>query len=295
MKGIILAGGSGTRLHPATLGISKQMLPVYNKPMIYYPLSVLMLAEIRDILIISTPHDLPLFRRLLRDGSQWGLRFSYEVQDKPNGIAEAFLIGEKFIGNEPVCLILGDNIYYGNHLTPLLLQAKEQKTGASLFAYEVKDPERYGVVELDAMGHVLSIGEKPKLPKSNYALTGLYFYDSTVTRIAASLQPSARGELEISDVNREYLRRKQVTVHLLGRGFTWLDAGTYESLMQASHFIQVLEERQGLCIASPDEIAYRQGFISQPQFRQLGIDLGSSAYGKYLVRLADKKELHESQ
>lgn len=294
MKGMILAGGSGTRLHPATLGISKQLLPVYNKPMIYYPLSVLMLAEIRDILIISTPHDLPLFRRLLRDGSQWGLRFSYEVQDKPNGIAEAFLIGEKFIGNEPVCLILGDNIYYGNHLTPLLLQAKEQKTGASLFAYEVKDPERYGVVELDAQGKALSIEEKPKHPKSTHALTGLYFYDSTVTRIAASLQPSARGEREISDVNREYLRRKQVTVHLLGRGFTWLDAGTYESLMQASHFIQVLEERQGLCIASPDEIAYRQGFISQPQFRQLGIDLGNSAYGKYLLRLADKKELHGS-
>ena len=294
MKGIILSGGSGTRLHPATLGISKQLLPVYNKPMIYYPLSVLMLAEIRDILIISTPHDLPLFRRLLRDGSQWGLRFSYEAQEKPNGIAEAFLIGEKFIGSEPVCLILGDNIYYGNHLTPLLLKAKEQQTGASLFAYEVKDPERYGVVELDAQGRVLSIEEKPKHPKSNYALTGLYFYDSTVTRIAASLQPSARGELEISEVNREYLRRKQVSVHLLGRGFTWLDAGTYESLMQASQFIQVLEERQGMCIASPDEIAFCQGFISQSQFRQLGIDLGSSAYGKYLVRLADKKEFHGS-
>lgn len=288
MKGIVLAGGSGTRLHPLTLGISKQLLPIYNKPMIYYPISVLLLANIRDILIISTPQDLPLFRKLLGDGSQLGVSFSYAEQPHPNGLAEAFIIGEKFIGKDPVCLILGDNIFYGNHLGPLLKSACEKTVGATLFGYEVKDPERYGVVEFDDKGKVISIEEKPKHPKSHYAVTGLYFYDNDVVNIAKSLKPSARGELEITDVNKEYLRRNQATVHIMGRGFTWLDTGTYESLMQASHFVQVVEERQGLCIASLEEVAFHQKFITKGQLRTLGENLGKSNYGKYLIQVSER-------
>ena len=293
MKGIVLAGGSGTRLHPLTLGISKQLLPIYNKPMIYYPLSVLMLAKIREILIISTPEDLPLFKRLLGDGSQFGVEFSYAEQPKPNGLAEAFIIGEEFIGDDSVCLILGDNIFYGSHLGPLLADAREKKVGATLFGYEVRDPERYGVVDFDEKGNILSIEEKPKKPKSNIAVTGLYFYDNQVVDIAKNLKPSARGELEITDVNLEYLRRKQASVHIMGRGFTWLDTGTYESLMQASHFVQVIEERQGLCIASLEEIAFHQQYINKSQLKMLGEKLGKSNYGKYLIQVADK-ELHGS-
>jgi glucose-1-phosphate thymidylyltransferase len=288
MKGIVLAGGSGTRLHPLTLGVTKQLLPVYNKPMIYYPISVLMQAHIKDILIISTPEDQPLFKRLLGDGSHLGLTFSYEAQEKPNGLAEAFIIGKKFIGNEPVCLILGDNIFYGSNLSPLLQRAREKKIGATLFGYEVKDPERYGVVEFDPEGKIISIEEKPKKPKSFTAVTGLYFYDNQVIEIAEGLKPSPRGELEITDVNQEYLRRGQASVHVMGRGFTWLDAGTYESLMQASQFVQVIEERQGHCIAALEEIAYEQNFISLSQLQHSGEKLGKSLYGRYLMELAAK-------
>jgi glucose-1-phosphate thymidylyltransferase len=294
MKGIILAGGSGTRLHPLTLGVSKQLLPVYNKPMIYYPLSILMLAGIRDILIITTPEEQFLFKRLLKDGSQFGVNFTFAEQPKPNGLAEAFIIGKKFIGTDSVCLILGDNIFYGNHLGPLLAKAVQKKVGASLFGYEVKNPERYGVAEIDDHGNVLSIEEKPKKPKSNIAVTGLYFYDNHVVDIAAKLTPSGRGELEITDVNSEYLRRGQASLSLMGRGFTWLDAGTYESLMQANHFVQVIEERQGLLIAAPEEIAYRQKFISKEQLKTAGLRLGKSSYGEYLVQLADKDSYHEA-
>lgn len=294
MKGIVLAGGSGTRLHPLTLGVTKQLLPIYNKPMIYYPLSVLMLANIKDILIISTPEDMPLFKRLLGDGSQLGVKFTYAQQPKPNGLAEAFIIGKEFIGKDPVCLVLGDNIFYGSQLSALLKKATEQKQGASLFGYEVKDPERYGVVDFDATGKALSIEEKPKQPKSNIAVTGLYFYDNQVVDIAAGLKPSARGELEITDVNKEYLKRGQAQVHVMGRGFTWLDAGTYESLMQASHFVQVIEERQGHCIASLEEIAYHQNFITQNQLKVLGEKLGKSLYGRYLMQLAEKGPHHGS-
>lgn len=294
MKGIVLAGGSGTRLHPLTLGVTKQLLPVYNKPMIYYPLSVLMLAQIQDILIISTPEDMPLFKRLLGDGSQLGVKFSYAAQSKPNGLAEAFIIGKDFIGKDPVCLILGDNIFYGSHLSNLLKSARERKDGATLFGYEVKDPERYGVVEFDGQGKILSIEEKPKNPKSSIAVTGLYFYDNQVVDIAHGLKPSARGELEITDVNQEYLRRGQASVHVMGRGFTWLDAGTYESLMQASQFVQVIEERQGHCIASLEEIAYHQRFISCEQLKMLGQKLGKSLYGRYLMELAEKGPHHGS-
>lgn len=289
MKGIVLAGGSGTRLHPITLGITKQLLPVYNKPMIYYPLSVLFLANIKDILIITTPEDLPLFQKLLGDGSQFGAQFSYAPQPRPNGLAEAFIIGEEFIGKDPVCLILGDNIFYGANLSPLLMQARSKKEGASLFGYEVKDPERYGVVEFDANRKVISIEEKPRHPKSNVAVTGLYFYDNDVIRIAKNLKPSARGELEITDVNQAYLEKGNAAVHLMGRGFTWLDAGTYDSLMQASQFVQVIEERQGHCIASLEEIAYNQNFISQAQLKILGERLGKSLYGRYLMELASKE------
>jgi glucose-1-phosphate thymidylyltransferase len=288
MKGIVLAGGSGTRLHPLTLGVTKQLLPVYNKPMIYYPLSVLMLANIKDILIISTPEDMPLFKRLLGDGSQLGVKFSFAAQAKPNGLAEAFIIGKEFIGDDHVCLVLGDNIFYGSHLSTLLKKACEQKVGASLFGYEVKDPERYGVVDFDSHGKILSIEEKPKKPKSNTAVTGLYFYDNQVVEIAANLKPSPRGELEITDVNQEYLNRGQAHVHVMGRGFTWLDAGTYESLMQASQFVQVIEERQGHCIASLEEIAFQQNFISQSQLKVLGEKLGKSLYGRYLMQIAEK-------
>lgn len=288
MKGIVLAGGSGTRLHPLTLGVTKQLLPIYNKPMIYYPLSVLLLAGIQDILIISTPEDQPLFQRLLGNGSHLGVKFSYAIQPKPNGLAEAFIIGRDFIGKESVCLILGDNIFYGNHLKPLLEQALQKKVGASLFGYEVKDPERYGVVEFDSNGTIISIEEKPKYPKSNVAVTGLYFYDNQVIDIACDLTPSARGELEITDVNKEYLRRGQATVHVMGRGFTWLDAGTYESLMQASQFVQVIEERQGHCIASLEEIAFHQKYINKTQLKLLGEKLGKSLYGRYLIDLAER-------
>jgi glucose-1-phosphate thymidylyltransferase len=294
MKGIVLAGGSGTRLHPMTLGISKQLLPVYSKPMIYYPISILMLAGIQEILIISTPDDLPLFQRLLGDGSQFGVHFSYAVQEKPNGLAEAFIIGRKFVGNSPVCLILGDNIFFGNHLGPLLEKARQQKTGASLFGYEVKDPERYGVVECTHDGKILSIEEKPKHPKSHIAVTGLYFYDNQVLDIAANLKPSARGELEITDVNGEYLKKGQAMVNIMGRGFTWLDAGTFESLMQACQFVQVIEERQGYYIAALEEIAFRQKFISREQLHILGKKLGKSPYGIYLTKLAEQSAGHEN-
>ncbi|MBA2367813.1 MAG: glucose-1-phosphate thymidylyltransferase RfbA [Candidatus Protochlamydia sp.] len=295
MKGIVLAGGSGTRLHPLTLGVTKQLLPVYNKPMIYYPISVLMQAHIKEILIISTPEDQPLFKRLLGDGSHLGVTFCYEAQEKPNGLAEAFIIGKKFIGNDPVCLILGDNIFYGSNLGPLLQRAREKKVGATLFGYEVKDPERYGVVEFDPEGKIISIEEKPKKPKSFTAVTGLYFYDNQVIEIAEGLKPSPRGELEITDVNQEYLRRGQASVHVMGRGFTWLDAGTYESLMQASQFVQVIEERQGHCIAALEEIAYEQNFISLKQLQHSGEKLGKSLYGRYLMELAAKGSAHGSR
>lgn len=288
MKGIVLAGGSGTRLYPLTIGVTKQLLPVYNKPMIYYPLSVLFLAGIRDILIISTPEDMPLFKRLLGDGSQLGVRFSYAAQPKPNGLAEAFIIGKEFIGKESVCLVLGDNIFYGSQLSTLLKEASQQTEGATLFGYEVKDPERYGVVGFNEQGQPTSIEEKPKSPKSNVAVTGLYFYDNEVVKIAAGLKPSARGELEITDVNQIYLSRGQARVHVMGRGFTWLDAGTYESLMQASQFVQVIEERQGYFIASLEEIAYAQNFITLPQLKSLAEKLGKSLYGRYLMQIVEK-------
>jgi glucose-1-phosphate thymidylyltransferase len=292
MKGIVLAGGSGTRLHPLTLGVTKQLLPVYNKPMIYYPLSVLLLAGIREILIISTPEDLPMFHRLLGNGSQFGVHFTYAIQESPNGIAEAFIIGKKFIEADPVCLILGDNIFYGHQLGQLLQKAREKGEGASLFGYQVKDPERYGVIEQDENGKILSIEEKPLYPSSNTAVTGLYFYDQQVIEIAESLKPSARGELEITDINQEYLKKNQLSVHTMGRGYTWLDAGTYESLMQASQFVQVIEERQGYYIASLEEIAYNQKFISRAQLRKLGEKMGKSLYGRYLMNVADRENIY---
>jgi glucose-1-phosphate thymidylyltransferase len=253
-----------------------------------------MFANIKDILIISTPEDLPLFKRVLKDGKQWGVNFSYAEQPKPNGLAEAFIIGEQFIGDSSVCLILGDNLFFGNHLNPLLTKAREKQAGATLFGYEVKDPQRYGIVEFNDKGQVLSIEEKPKNPKSNYAVTGLYFYDNQVVDIAKKLKPSARGELEITDVNNEYLKRGQISVNLMGRGFTWLDAGTYDSLMQAHQFVQVIEERQGLCVASPEEIAYRQNFISKEHLIDLGKQLGKSPYGQYLVQVAERGDFHGS-
>lgn len=286
MKGIVLAGGSGTRLHPLTLGVCKQLLPVYNKPMIYYPLSIFMLAGIRDILIITTPEDQSLFQRLLGDGSSLGVNFSYAIQEKPRGLAEAFIIGREFVGSDSVALILGDNIFYGNDIESLLESAMQRKTGATLFGYLVKDPERYGVVELDAVGKALSIEEKPKHPKSNVAVTGLYFYDNQVLDIARSLQPSLRGELEITDINNAYLKQGQVSVELMGRGYAWLDAGTFDSLMQSSHFVQVIEERQGHCIASLEEIALQKGYITIDQFCELAKKLGKSAYGRYLTEVA---------
>lgn len=292
MKGIVLAGGSGTRLHPLTLGVTKQLLPVYNKPMIYYPLSVLFLAGIKDILIIATPHDLPSFQRLLGDGSHLGVRFSYETQAFPGGLAEAFIIGKNFIGSDSVCLILGDNIFYGDHLGNLLKQAQTENKGATLFGFEVKDPERYGVVAFDEAGTPLCIEEKPKFPKSNVAVTGLYFYDNDVIEIAHHLKPSQRGELEITDINQIYLKRGKAVVHRMGRGYAWLDAGTYESLMQASQFVQVIEERQGHCIASLEEIAYLMEWISRDQLKQLGEKLGKSLYGRYLIDLAINSQSH---
>lgn len=291
MKGIVLAGGSGTRLHPITIGVCKQLLPVYNKPMIYYPLSILLLANIKDILIITTREDQAQFKRLLGDGATLGVSFTYAIQEKPKGLAEAFIIGRDFIGTDPVALVLGDNIFYGNHLGPLLVEASHKKTGATIFGYQVKDPERYGIVEIDANGKALSLEEKPQNPKSNIAVTGLYFYDNQVLDIAKNLKPSARGELEITDVNKEYLKLGQVDVHVMGRGFAWLDAGTYESLMQASHFVQVIEERQGHCIASLEEIAYRQKFITKVQLKSLGEKLGKSGYGKYLNEIVVNEEV----
>ena len=288
MKGIILAGGSGTRLHPITLSISKQLLPVYNKPMIYYPISILMLADIREILIITTPQDMPQFKRLLGDGSDLGVQFSYAEQSNPNGLAEAFIIGREFVGNDSVCLVLGDNILYGNGLAKLLKEAKERTTGATLFAYEVKDPERYGVVELDTSGKATSIEEKPAHPKSNLAVTGLYFYDNRVLDIAANLKPSKRGELEITDVNNEYLKKNEVHVSIMGRGYTWLDAGTHDSLMQAHHFVQIFEQRQGLYIACLEEIAFLQNFITKEDLKALGKRLGKSEYGRYLTQIAER-------
>jgi glucose-1-phosphate thymidylyltransferase len=282
MKGIILAGGAGTRLHPVTLVLSKQLLPVYDKPMIYYPLSTLMLADIRDILIITTPHDQPLFRALLRDGSQLGLSISYAIQEQPRGLADAFLVGRDFINSESVALILGDNIFYGHGLPELLREAALRRRGATIFAYVVSDPERYGVVELDADGKGLSIEEKPLKPRSKYAVTGLYFYDSQVVDIAAALRPSARGELEITDVNRAYMDRGQLHVQIMGRGYAWLDTGTHASLIEASQFVQIVEQRQGFRIACPEEIAFRKGFISSDQLLAAARAYDKSGYGQYL-------------
>ena len=294
MKGIILAGGSGTRLYPITQVISKQLMPVYDKPMIYYPLSVLMLAGIREILIISTPNDLPLFQRLLKDGSQWGLKFSYIEQPQPEGLAQAFILGKDFIANEPVCLILGDNIFYGHGLTEVLARAATLKEGGLVFGYQVKEPQQYGVIEFDAHGQVISIEEKPLIPKSNYAVPGIYFYDSQVVEIASSLKPSARNELEITEVNQVYLNRGQLRVELLGRGYAWLDTGTHESLHQASNFIQTLEERQGLKIACIEEIAYNQGYIDLSQLSRLAESMAKSSYGRYLLTILENEQKSKS-
>lgn len=288
MKGIILAGGSGTRLHPLTLAVSKQLMPIYNKPMIYYPLSVLMMAGISDILIISTPHDLPHFERLLGDGKKFGCNFSYAVQEIPNGLAQAFVIGEKFIGNDKVALILGDNIFYGAGLGRLL-QQHQNPDGGVVFAYHVSDPERYGVVEFDANGKAVTIEEKPVQPKSNYAVPGLYFYDNSVVQIAKNLKPSARGEYEITDVNKHYLQQGKLQVGVLDRGTAWLDTGTFASLMQAGQFVQVIEERQGMSIGCIEEVAFRMNYINKEQLKELAKPLLKSGYGDYLIKLANHK------
>lgn len=290
MKGIILAGGSGTRLHPMTISVSKQLLPVYNKPMIYYPLTTLISAGIKDVLIITTPHDQELFKRLLGDGSQLGMTFTYASQAQPNGLAEAFIIGKDFVGSDSVCLILGDNIFYGNHLSALIKDAAMQKTGATIFGYEVKSPQRYGVVEIDDNGRPVEIVEKPQKPASNIAVTGLYFYDNQVLEIAKNLKPSARGELEITDVNNVYLQKGQLNLAIMGRGYAWLDAGTYDSLMQASQFVQVLEDREGIYICAIEEAAFHQGFINAEQLHKLGEKLGKSPYGEYLKVLAERSQ-----
>lgn len=289
MKGIILAGGSGTRLHPITLVVSKQLLPVYDKPMIYYPLTTLMMAGIRDILVITTPHDSPLFQKLLGDGAQFGLRLSYAVQESPRGLADAFIVGRDFIGDDPVALVLGDNLFFGHGLPELLGKAAARETGATVFGYPVKDPERYGVVEMGPGGKVISIEEKPAVPRSNLAVTGLYFYDNRVVEIAVGLKPSPRGEIEITDVNRAYMERGELDVLMMGRGFAWLDTGTPESLIEAAQFVQILESRQGLRIASPEEIAFRAGFIDAAQLRALGEAQRKSAYGAYLLRIAEEE------
>jgi glucose-1-phosphate thymidylyltransferase len=289
MKGIILAGGSGTRLYPLTLATSKQLMPVYNKPMIYYPLSVLMLSGIKEILLISTPHDLPHFQRLLGDGSQWGISFSYAVQPSPDGLAQAFIIGADFIKGGPSALILGDNIYYGHGMAEMLAPGQIKDTGATVFAYHVNDPQRYGIVEFDERGRALSVEEKPVAPRSNWAVTGLYYCDQRVVEIAAGLKPSARGELEIADVIRSYLERDQLEVKRMGRGFAWFDMGTHDSLLEASSFVQTLEKRQGLRIACPEEIAYNQGFVTYDQFFALAKKYEKSNYGQYLLRVANER------